>query len=94
MPGHRHLRSEQVVAGIQAALQAGAFTADAVALEARKAADTDPSSVATNCAAANDEPGQVGSLTEQRLTHLPSDTRPLPTMTPYDQLLGRSKETS
>ena len=41
-----------------------------------------------------DEPGQVGSLTEQRLTPLPSDTRPLPTMTPSDQVLGRSTETS
>ena len=38
---HRHMRHEQVVAGLAAALSAGALTADAVALEARKA-DTDP----------------------------------------------------
>src|SRR3546814_1938780 len=33
---HRHLRHDQVVAGLAAALNAGALTADAVALEARK----------------------------------------------------------
>src|SRR5690606_34989230 len=33
---HRHLPHEQVVAGLAAALRAGALTADAVALEARK----------------------------------------------------------
>ena len=36
---HRHLPHEHVVAGLAAALRAGALTADAVALEARKAAD-------------------------------------------------------
>jgi hypothetical protein len=36
---HRHMDGEHVVAGLAAALQAGALTADAVALEARKAAD-------------------------------------------------------
>lgn len=92
---HRHLRSQQVVAGIQAALQAGAFTADAVALEARKAADTHTSSTLSSYGGPpDDKPVQVRSLTEQRLTHLPSDTRPLPTVSGYDQLLGRSKETS
>lgn len=37
---HRHMTHEHVVAGLAAALKAGALTADAVALEARKAADT------------------------------------------------------
>jgi hypothetical protein len=36
---HRHMDSEHVVGGLAAALRAGALTADAVALEARKAAD-------------------------------------------------------
>ena len=36
---HRHMDGEHVVAGLAAALRAGALTADAVALEARKAAD-------------------------------------------------------
>lgn len=38
---HRRMRLEQVVAGLAAALSAGALTSDAVALEARKA-DTAP----------------------------------------------------
>jgi hypothetical protein len=38
---HRHMNHDHVVAGVAAALQAGALTADAVALEARRAADTE-----------------------------------------------------
>ncbi|MFG2556223.1 hypothetical protein ACGFWF_40785 [Streptomyces sp. NPDC048581] len=38
---HQHTTHEHVVAGIAAALQVGALTAHAVALEARKAADAD-----------------------------------------------------
>ena len=83
---HRHMAHEHVVAGLAAALRAGALTADAVALEARKAADTDIAPApapdrATSAAAA------VASLTQRRLTHLPSDTRPLPSVAAYDQLL-------
>ncbi len=37
---HRNLPHEHVVAGLAAALQAGGYTADVVALEARKANDT------------------------------------------------------
>ncbi|MFD1275701.1 hypothetical protein ACFQ51_41120 [Streptomyces kaempferi] len=36
---HRHMSHDHVVAGIAAALQAGALTSDAVALEARRAAE-------------------------------------------------------
>nr|WP_307622942.1 IS21 family transposase [Nocardia lijiangensis] len=39
---HRHMPHDQVVAGLKAALEVGALTADAVALEARKIADTEP----------------------------------------------------
>ncbi|MFC0626045.1 hypothetical protein [Kribbella deserti] len=38
---HNHMGHEGVVADLTIARQAGALTADAVALEARKAADTD-----------------------------------------------------
>ena len=38
---HRHMPHEHVVAGLATALQAGALTADAVALQARKFAETD-----------------------------------------------------
>ena len=83
---HRHMAHEHVVAGLAAGMRAGALTADAVALEARKAADTDIAPApapdrATSAAAA------VASLTQRRLTHLPSDTRPLPSVAAYDQLL-------
>ncbi|CAM5259099.1 hypothetical protein SXANM310S_02571 [Streptomyces xanthochromogenes] len=37
----RHMNDEHLVAGLATALRAGAFTADAVALEARKAAEAD-----------------------------------------------------
>jgi len=85
---HRHTDHRHVIAGINAALQAGALTADAVALEARKAAET-----GTDITTANPPPTDtlaVSSLTQRRLTHLPIDTRPPPSVTAYDQLLRRS----
>jgi transposase len=86
---HRHMDGEHVVAGLAAALRAGALTADAVALEARKAADE-----------ADGQPAQPGisafgpavaSLTARRLEKLPPDTRPLPSVAAYDQLLRRNR---
>ena len=85
---HRHTEHRHVVAGITAALRAGALTADAVALEARKAADTDHG-VTTVVSPPSADPAAVTSLTQRRLTHLPADTRPPPSVTAYDQLLGR-----
>jgi len=82
---HRHMPHEYVVAGLAAALRAGALTADAVALQARKFAETadHPHTL--------DEParpaGNVVSLTERRLAQLPADTRPAPSVAAYDQLL-------
>lgn len=81
---HRHMLHEHVVAGLAAALRAGALTADAVALEARKAADADTTPAPTPERAAA-EP--VTSLTQRRLAYLPADTRPLPSVAIYDQLL-------
>jgi hypothetical protein len=84
---HRHMTHEHVVSGLAAALRAGALTADAVALEARKIADTDGGQPAVL------EPGPaapqfaVTSLTQRRLAQLPPDTRPLPSVAAYDQLL-------
>jgi hypothetical protein len=78
---------EHVVAGLATAVRAGALTADAVALEARKYAETDdhrPSDGPTMRHPA----GNVVSLTERRLAQLPPDRRPLPTVTAYDQLSG------
>jgi len=86
----RHLAHEHVVAGLAAALGVGAFTADAVALEARKAADAE----STTGPATTSEPelgdrASVTFLTERRLAQLPPDTRPLPSVAVYDQLLRR-----
>lgn len=80
---HRHLPHEQLVAGLAAALQAGALTADAVALEARKIADTHTAPDTTNL----DSPDPVASFTQRRLAQLPPDHRPLPSVAAYDQLL-------
>src|SRR5262249_13373095 len=82
---HRHMAHEHVVAGLAAAQRAGALTADAVALEARKAADADEHAQQAPAPAA--PPSAVASLTARRLDRLPPDTRPLPSVAAYDQLL-------
>ena len=70
---HRHMDGEHVVAGLAAALRAGALTANAVALEARKAADE-----ARRPARPRDttppSPPAIASLTARRLDKLPPDT--------------------
>lgn len=94
---HRHLAHEHVVAGLAAALRAGGHTADVVALEARKAEDsTHDNSGAPEAAVSprGDDPTGIASLTERRLRKpLPGDTRPLPTVDQYDQLLRRRART-
>jgi transposase len=90
----RRMPGDHIAAGLAAALRAGALTADAVALEARKAADED-----YLVPAGRDEPGGTGEpagagvtfLTERRLAHLPPDSRPLPSVAAYDQLLRRTR---
>ena len=87
---HRHMDGEHVVAGLAAALRAGALTADALALEARKAADEADGQPAREDAARVPAPA-VASLTARRLEKLPPDTRPLPSVAAYDQLLRRHR---
>ena len=87
---HRHMDGEHVVAGLAAALQAGALTADAVALEARKAADESDSGPSAPQASPAPPPA-VASLTARRLEKLSADTRPLPSVAAYDQLLRRNR---
>jgi len=90
---HRHMDHGDVVDGIAAALRAGALTADAVALEARKAGDSQPGLVFEGLDVFADPPSslpkqpQVTSLTLRRLARLPADARPLPSVAAYDQLL-------
>lgn len=96
----RHMEHEQVVAGLAAAYRAGALTADAVALEARKLADCDgepvPPTRADSQASAQDEGprASVTFLADWRLSHLPPDDRPLPSVAHYDQLLRRPGRTA
>lgn len=89
---HRHTPHAHIIAGITAALHAGALTADAVALEARKAAESTDTlhPVANDPSTIPDIPA-VRSLTQRRLTQLPADTRPAPSVTAYDQLLRRTE---
>ncbi|HEX8866541.1 MAG TPA: hypothetical protein VF821_12875, partial [Lentzea sp.] len=68
------------------------LTPDAVALEARKAADTeDPMTTATAVEGDTSAASGITSLTQRRLSHLPADTRPLPSVAVYDQLLRRHR---
>ncbi|MBF6185065.1 IS21 family transposase [Nocardia farcinica] len=82
----RNLSHDLLVDALAAALQSGALTADAVALEARKIQESQP---ATPGPIDLDEPPveAVTSLTARRLAQLPRDNRPLPTVDHYDQLL-------
>lgn len=93
---HRHLPRDLVIAGLAASLRAGAFTADAVALEARMIADSTgaerlgvPATPRPDLSISEGPVRPVASLTERRLraSQLPPDTRPLPTVDQYDQLL-------
>ena len=84
---HRHMDAADVTTGIEAALSVGAHTADVIAVEARRAADARP-------VPGEGEPPdvpEVTSLTLRRLAALPADTRPLPSVSAYDQLLTRPR---
>jgi transposase len=105
---HRSMTAAQVIAGITAALTVGAVSADVVAVEARRhAAAEDGSGGATGDrpknahllarGALNEQ--RVVSLTQRRLTDpaaviagLPADTRPLPDVAVYDELLPRRSQ--
>ncbi len=96
---HRHLQHPDVVAGIRAALAIGSCTADVVALEARKAAQTHGRSpTVTAKAVSPDLPdaldSQVASLSAHRAVRLPSDVRPLPALDRWDQLLNHPRKDS
>ncbi|MBZ9644340.1 hypothetical protein [Streptomyces sp. PSKA30] len=93
---------EQVVAGLATAYRAGALTADAVALEARKLAESDgdpapPARPGTEQATAREDEGPTASVTflaDWKLSHLPPNTRPLSSVAHYDQLLQRPGRTA
>ena len=82
---HRYLERADVLAGITAALSVGSTSSDVVALEARKAAERRGASSGPDAA----EIGRVVVLAEHRSAAVPTDERPLPSVEPYDALLGR-----
>lgn len=84
----RHMSHEHVVAGLATALATGALSADAVALEARKAAEADRPTSGPPTASTRDT---VTFLTQRRLAQLPPDQRPLPSVAAYDELLRRPR---
>jgi hypothetical protein len=95
---HRRMPAGTVIAGITAALDAGAVSPELVAIEARKAAqaardlpapaeDDDPGQADTP--AADPGGGQAAVITlAGRRTPVPEDKRPLPSVDAYDQLLS------
>ena len=76
--GRRALRLVFAVAGV-------------VAVEARRAADARAAAPAPQAGGELPTVPQVTSLTLRRLAALPADTRPLPTVSAYDQLLTRPR---
>ncbi|MEV7857226.1 IS21 family transposase [Streptomyces sp. NPDC088183] len=82
----RHLPHEHLVTGLAAALQSGALTSDAVALEARKAADADTEPEEIPPPASSSQHGHAPLPAAVR-ARLPPDKRPLPSVAHYDQLL-------
>ncbi|MGI5347295.1 hypothetical protein ACQEU8_03770 [Streptomyces sp. CA-250714] len=86
LPLTRHMEHDHVVNGLAAAHRAGALTADAVALEARKAAQGETTETSARTGAPRDE-SSATVTSDWKLSHLPPDTRPLPSVAHYDQLL-------
>ncbi len=94
---HRRLPASAVIAGMTAALALGVTNPELVTVEARRAATLatpapgqQPAS--GHPAGTGGQSGRVLTLPERPLapgTALPADERPLPTVTPYDQLLRR-----
>jgi transposase len=96
---HRRLPAPAVLAGVTAALAAGSTSPDVVAIEARKADHrTDPAD--QGATAGDDELAELigwAGVGDGRATiislpsrALPEDTRPVPSVAAYDQLLSRS----
>jgi hypothetical protein len=92
---HRTLPTDAVVAGMRAALAVGTPNPELVAVEARRAAANTAAGAAGEDVTAGGEPdARVVSLPERpTAAALPEDSRPLPSVTPYDQLLRRRDPT-
>jgi len=102
---HRSMDAGDIQVGITAALRVGAVSADVVAVEARRHATASawggPGSDCHPGALAEVNVQRVVSLTQRRLTDpaaviagLPPDTRPIPSIGAYDELLVKRTEHS
>ncbi|MEU6869024.1 hypothetical protein ABZ924_38530 [Streptomyces sp. NPDC046876] len=94
---HRHLEHRDVIVGIRSALAVGAHTADIVALEARKAAQSDGRSPTVTVTRADTGTARAGAPRggqpeARRAVRLPTDQRPLPSLDCWDQLLNRFRK--
>jgi hypothetical protein len=88
---HRRMPPAQVIAGIQAALTAGACSADVVAVEARKHAAAVPGGTGDDAWPALPRPARSRAAVvtlPRRGAELPADARPAPSVAAYDQLLA------
>jgi transposase len=86
---HRRLDREAVLAGIRAALAAGAVSADVVAIEARK---TNPTATVSSPPLPPPRRSETALVTLQarQQAHTPRpDNRPAPSVASYDELLTR-----
>jgi transposase len=84
---HRHLLAAEVIAGITAALRIDSISPDVVAVEARKTRHPDGRTPLGLI------PPKVVDLAERRgvaVADVPVDVRPLPSVVPYDDLLGEA----
>jgi transposase len=99
---HRSMTAKDITAGIAAALTVGAVTADVVAVEARRHEALGGSKLGRPLVEhARGPERRVVSLTQRRLADpaaviagLPTDTRPLPSVAAYDQLLRLPERTA
>jgi transposase len=96
---HRRLPEPAVLTGIRAALAAGAVSADAVAIEARKhpiggmaTGSTSSDATAATAAAPQRSRAAVVTLGARRQAALPTDGRPAPSVRDYDRLLTRPSQ--
>jgi hypothetical protein len=88
---HRRMPPAQVIAGMQAALTAGACSADVVAVEARKHAAAAPGGAGDDARRALLRPARSRAAVvtlPRRAGELPADRRPAPSVAAYDQLLS------
>lgn len=93
---HRSLPADAVIAGITSALSVGAISPDVVAVEARRHATghTPTPTTPTRGGTVVNLPPRRPTDPHQVIAHLPEDTRPLPTVTAYDELLRRRQPTT